>query len=460
MNWETIKQKLESFIEDSVESLLAQKVQVMNEIIIQADYLNGSIYMLVENPASMNPMNMYNDDVSEYIVVSEKAIDEWVEDVNNKPSLSEEEFHQNVIISIEPVINKINQSKGFETLNPTMPFSVDFRMFGFPEKTLLLLGCDDDEDIDAKDMLKSAFINNYQKSGAAEINDAQAEAMRLAQEQMKQMYANIPGMENFEMPDMSAHLGQAMDSLLDGIEEDEDDWQFVYSPVSTVTPEQQNALAVGAILKVCREEYINALESGEGGMEESRMVFANQWDVTDRESALDVLDWLKNSGHRQIYNNNRKLMERCAWYEMEDKIKSNVPQMLDAQSEEEAEELIYKSLSFYFNMKQASRIYQDENAFSSQYPETISAWDYGRLVNVACWSVDCGYIDEDEAWNYIEFAYQEVKKTYKTWAEFANSYLFGRHVWNIDDIGNDPMKDVVNELLSNEESPWIKFPLN
>ncbi len=459
MNWEKIQQKLDTFISDSIGNLQTQGIQVMNELIIRTDYLEGSISILVQNPASMNPINMYDEDVADYIVVGQNHIEEWLEDVHNKPSLSEEEFHQNVLNIVEPVINKIQQDKGFEVLNPTMPFSVDLKMHGFPEKTLLLLGAGDDEDIDEREVLKSAIVGNYQKSGIPGINDTQSEAMRLAQEQMKQMYANIPGMENFEVPDISAQLGQAVDNLLDGLEE-EGDWQIIYSSGCTTTPEQQKALAVGAIMKVCRDEYIDMLEGGDAGMEESRVAFANQWDASDRESALDVLQWLKNTGHRQIYDNNRKLMDHYAWYEMEDRIKAHVPELLNAQNDDEAEELIYKSLSFYFNMKHASRIYQEDNVFESQYPETICAWDYGRLVNVACWCVDCGYIDEDEAWEYIEFAYQEVKKTYNSWSEFAHSYLFGRHVWNIEDIGNDTMKDIVHVLLNNPESPWVKSPLN
>jgi hypothetical protein len=78
---------------------------------------------------------------------------------------------------------------------------------------------------------------------------------------------------------------------------------------------------------------------------------------------------------------------------------------------------------------------------------------------MSCWSYECGYITEDEAWSYINFALEQVKKDYRSWSEYAETYLFGRKVWNIDDDLYDSMEEIVHLLLNADNSPWKRYSL-
>ena len=327
-------------------------------------------------------------------------------------------------------------------------------MCGFPDTELLLLG----ESVDEKEALKNIAIQNFQKTQSQPTDDAHQQALIQAQEQMKNMMGNMPGMDNFQMPDISAMVGQTMDQLYDNIVEDDSEWEFCYAETTHATSEQQRALALGAIMKVARGEQLNTIESGTNELEEARDGLAQAWSVECRETALATLSWLKNEGHRAIYQAVLSLMNEHAWHQMQDVIISKIPELLPVENEEEQKETIEKALSFYDSMKQASRTYLKEEVFTTQYPESIYAWDYGRLVNVACWCAECGYIDDTEAWEYIMEAHNATKNKFSSWKEYGQNYLFGRHVWNIDSMTHDPMKEIFEFLLSDTNSLWNKMP--
>ena len=91
----------------------------------------------------------------------------------------------------------------------------------------------------------------------------------------------------------------------------------------------------------------------------------------------------------------------------------------------------------------------------------MSAWDYGRMVNVARWSCTCGYVSEAAAWEYIFHARERSAALYRSYAEFARSYLVGRLLWfgpGYEDTFGEPdyMMGVADKLLSDASSPWHK----
>jgi hypothetical protein len=89
-----------------------------------------------------------------------------------------------------------------------------------------------------------------------------------------------------------------------------------------------------------------------------------------------------------------------------------------------------------------------------------TAWDMGRMVNVARWSYTCGYLPESKAWEFIFLAEKESSACYVDWAAFSNAYIIGRALWGNEDDQLDIMISAAKGLLSDEASPWKSMPLN
>jgi hypothetical protein len=196
----------------------------------------------------------------------------------------------------------------------------------------------------------------------------------------------------------------------------------VQPPVTErLTLEEQRALSVGAILSTANGEYLDRLSTGEieaSSLKKSRKRLAKWWGINDITTALDTLSWLANEGHSKAFDENR---------------------FVDGE--------LLKQL-YYADIIQ--------NAAELQNISTL-AWDMARLVNVARWCYDCEYLSEEEAWEYIHFAYQQSKANYESWEAFATGFLVGRARWN--DGTDAEITEIVGSLLQDSNSPWVKFSL-
>jgi len=177
--------------------------------------------------------------------------------------------------------------------------------------------------------------------------------------------------------------------------------------------EQQRWMNVGGVLTAMNFEFVNRLKTGRP-IKENRVMMKEWWGISNRQTALDALESLVNTGHRKSFD------ERLN----RDQFRAD---LVDFGIVSEREDL-----------------------------DSIStlAWDMGRLVNVARWCFDLGYTSEGEAWKYIETAYREVQGIYVSWREFATGYLIGRALWS--EMERDVVR-IVAGLLEDKDSPWVVF---
>ena len=56
----------------------------------------------------------------------------------------------------------------------------------------------------------------------------------------------------------------------------------------------------------------------------------------------------------------------------------------------------------------------------------ILAWDMGELISWARIACETGYIDEKTAWEYIKYAGEQCRQTFRNWNEIGKSYLIGQ----------------------------------
>jgi hypothetical protein len=180
-------------------------------------------------------------------------------------------------------------------------------------------------------------------------------------------------------------------------------------PVAHLTPPQLWALATTALLVQYNGDSHEILGSKPASCRIwAQSMLKDGWGVATREEAIGVLDWLKDTGHRQRY-------------QAEDRFR---------------------------HQKQQSS------------PSPYLAWDYCRLVWVAGVSYVAGHLTEAEAWQRIMPAARAMQANYSSWREMGEDYLRGRKRWNSK---RDPRFDRVFQLLANandSNSPWTKNKWN
>ena len=72
-------------------------------------------------------------------------------------------------------------------------------MAGFPDEHLILLEGDEDDELDGMESMKTMMQQNYTK--AMEEDSEYRKMLENAQDQISSMYANMPGMENYQIPE-------------------------------------------------------------------------------------------------------------------------------------------------------------------------------------------------------------------------------------------------------------------
>jgi hypothetical protein len=95
---------------------------------------------------------------------------------------------------------------------------------------------------------------------------------------------------------------------------------------------------------------------------------------------------------------------------------------------------------------------------NSTYPNLLS-WDLARVILLSRAGYDAGYIDEKDAMNVIMRTARKIQPAYNSWKEMSIGYQFGRYMWS----GNSQYQMLLigmKELLSDEDSPWIKLDWN
>ena len=59
----------------------------------------------------------------------------------------------------------------------------------------------------------------------------------------------------------------------------------------------------------------------------------------------------------------------------------------------------------------------------------VTGWDAGRICFLARACREMNYITEEEAWQYIDIAYEMTKAEFSSWHDMAMSYIVGRSLW-------------------------------
>lgn len=172
----------------------------------------------------------------------------------------------------------------------------------------------------------------------------------------------------------------------------------------------------------------------QGGLE-------NSWDVTDRQTADETLDWILTEGHRSNYRSEMASMEEDGLLDLPD------GEILD----------YLKSIDFTDG--EAACYVAAAQAYKAKGEHAIDAWDYCRALQLLGWYYVAGYYTEQESMDKSLEIAKELQQSYGSWEELVDSYLAGYNYWSEDDP-DDPESDtaerraVYEELKGSKDNPY------
>lgn len=158
-----------------------------------------------------------------------------------------------------------------------------------------------------------------------------------------------------------------------------------------------------------------------GGMELSpynerlnKVLLERDWDVDDRESAMETIEWLREEGHRETFREYRKELEDMELLDV------NADVFLETLTSSEMEGYLFRYVIVY-------SLYQ-----SGLDEDAIAAWDLCRINQLCGDFYICGYMTYEEAMDISLENSLVLQGKYASWDELVNSYMLGYQFWKSD----------------------------
>ena len=204
--------------------------------------------------------------------------------------------------------------------------------------------------------------------------------------------------------------------------------------------QQKWALATSAIPKKANDMEMGVMGGGKASDEYVNLIremLKEDWEITDRNSALSAISSLRDQGHRKDFD----LM---------------LKHVLQLDQQEFSQ--FYNSCTGQPEMKKLLAGSYKTKDIAEIGRKSIIGWDYCRLVYLAECSYRAGYISEEEAWKEIMPAAKVIQSTFSSWQEMSENYLLGREFWS---GGSEPRMIMAKALLlSDRQSPWLRYAWN
>ena len=187
------------------------------------------------------------------------------------------------------------------------------------------------------------------------------------------------------------------------------------------------------------------------------------WEVVDKDSAIETLDWLREEGNREYFHmlyENREKLKGLKVEALREFIKNCYKREIWIESIEEE----FGDESFTDEELMRSKFYEEIEehllfceGVEGMLPEFgILAWDMARYIHVTRLCYIAGYMTDEDSWNEINKIAPVCLAHFKDWDSFTRSYIIGRNFWNGSNPEDDIM-DICKALNESRTSPWKHF---
>ena len=167
-------------------------------------------------------------------------------------------------------------------------------------------------------------------------------------------------------------------------------------------------------------KLVGGLEPTKESARIDKQLLRTSWSVTDRESALEKAEWLKEEGHRKSCQERMDELEKLG--------------LLDLEEEEFGKrfrESAIKDKDYRYEMA-----YQMHRAGLDA--EAMAAWDLCRLNQLYAGYYICGYMTYEEAMDASLENSRILQEMYSSWDEMLEGYMLGFRFWrNESDADED-----------------------
>ncbi len=159
------------------------------------------------------------------------------------------------------------------------------------------------------------------------------------------------------------------------------------------------------------------------------------WDVTDRETAEETMDWILEEGHRVSFAEDLDTLAEAGLAEVS-----------------EAERADWILENFEVSDEEAQN-YADWFAFYEQYGSDAAAgWDYSRAMSLLGYYYLAGYYTEEEALDQSMETAVVIQSTFDSWDDFMESYFLGYEYWAEE--SSDERRALYEEIKASSDSPF------
>lgn len=178
-----------------------------------------------------------------------------------------------------------------------------------------------------------------------------------------------------------------------------------------------------------------SLPANDDSKELQQELLAEWWDVSDRDSADETLDWLLDEGHRIQFVENMDVLADMG---------------LSDVAEEERADFIYDNFDMTEEeTEQYARFY---TLYEEKGVDAMSAWDYSRVMSVLANCYIAGYYTETEALDKSLEIAEVIQGAFDSWDSFVDSYMVGYEYWAEE--SSDERRALYEEIKAASDSPY------
>lgn len=170
-------------------------------------------------------------------------------------------------------------------------------------------------------------------------------------------------------------------------------------------------------------------------MASQQAMLSEWWDITDRASADETLDWLMNEGHRADFVEEMEMLTEVG--------------LADLSAEERAG---FLSDNYDFTEEEAQQYAQLYNSYEENGMNVMSGWDYSRMASVLSSCYIAGYYTETEALDKALEAAKVIQQNFDSWDSFIESYMVGYEYWAGE--SSEERRGIYEDLKAAPDSPY------
>lgn len=177
------------------------------------------------------------------------------------------------------------------------------------------------------------------------------------------------------------------------------------------------------------------MTAGEGSKNIVQNLLSEWWEVTDRASADETMDWLLEEGHRVSFAEEMEYLAEAG--------------VADAPAQERADVIL---ANFEVDAEEADN-YADWFTFYEQYgPDAMAGWDYSRAMSLLGYYYLAGYYTQEEALDKSLETAETIQETFDSWDDFMESYFIGYEYWAGE--SSDERREIYEEIKASSDDPF------